>query len=398
MSETGIEVSDVSKKFRRGELHDSLRDLIPYVTGRMFRRSATALETTDFWAVRDISFTVKPGDTLGIIGPNGAGKSTLLKLLTKILRPTVGRIVVRGRIGALIELAAGFHPDLTGRENIYLQGAIMGMTRMEIEERFDQIVEFSGIPDFIETPIKRYSSGMNARLGFSIAAHLHPEVLIIDEVLAVGDFQFQTKAFGRIRHLARESGIPVVVVSHQLDRIAELCTQAVLLNKGRVAEFGTPDACIAAYLFSDANVTDQNDPDAPIIIEAMSVESPRPARSGAAASFRMRGRVVDPERAENCDLVLTVRALHTGEVAFSTDVAQYGVEVPRHGAFEMEVELDMNVQPALYSIELVVRDHKSRKRYQGPPLSLQVVEGKKFRGRVQMNARMRLEQEAVAER
>jgi len=167
-----VEFIGVSKKFRRGERHDSVRDLVPGTLARWLGRGSPApLGKAEFWALRDVSFSVGPGEALGIIGANGAGKSTALKLLTRILRPTEGHCHVRGRIGALIEVAAGFHPDLTGRENVYLQGAIMGMRRAEIARKFDEIVAFSGIAEFIDTPVKRYSSGMNARLGFSVAAH-----------------------------------------------------------------------------------------------------------------------------------------------------------------------------------------------------------------------------------
>ncbi|HEU4586647.1 MAG TPA: ATP-binding cassette domain-containing protein, partial [Gemmatimonadaceae bacterium] len=187
-SEPAVVFDGVWKKFRRGERADSLRDLIPAVTRRIVRGKPPADEledgSGDFWALRDVSFEVRPGEALGIIGPNGAGKSTVLKLLTKILKPTRGTSRVHGRTGALIEVAAGFHADLTGRENIYLQGAILGMKRTEIARTMDDIIEFADLGEFIDTPVKRFSSGMSARLGFSIAAHLDPDVLIIDEVLS----------------------------------------------------------------------------------------------------------------------------------------------------------------------------------------------------------------------
>src|SRR5688572_32595404 len=227
-----IVVDGVWKKFQRGERHDSLRDLIPNTVGRLLgrRRDPLALRTNDFWALKNIGFEVLPGQALGIIGHNGAGKSTLLKLLTRILRPTLGRIQTRGRIGALIEIAAGFHPDLTGRENVFLQGAIMGMPAATIRRRFDEIVEFSGITTFIDTPVKRYSSGMNARLGFSIAAHLEPDVLLIDEVLAVGDMAFQAKCVERMHQFKRQ-GVAIVFVSHNLQAVAGLCERAVYLQR-----------------------------------------------------------------------------------------------------------------------------------------------------------------------
>jgi len=249
MSEPVIAFDGVWKKFRRGEHHDSLRDLIPALVQRFTSKREVVLESDEFWVLRNVSFEVKPGHVLGIIGPNGAGKSTALKVLTRILKPTRGNIRVRGRIGALIELAAGFHPDLTGRENIFLQGAIMGMRREEIRRRFDEIIEFAGIPDFIDTPVKRYSSGMNARLGFAIAAHLDPEVLLIDEVLAVGDFNFQQKCYARLEKF-RNDGIPIAFVSHNMQAIATLCDQVVLLRPGQEPIVGDVPNVLAEYTSS----------------------------------------------------------------------------------------------------------------------------------------------------
>jgi lipopolysaccharide transport system ATP-binding protein len=238
---------NVSKKFRRGERHTSLRDLIPaMVAWGLGRRRREELGDQEFWALRNVSFEVEAGHALGIIGGNGAGKSTTLKLLTKILKPTSGSCAARGRVGALIEVAAGFHADLTGRENVYLQGAIMGMRRREIAERFDEIVEFAGVADFIDTPVKRYSSGMNARLGFSIAAHLRPDVLIIDEVLSVGDMKFQQKCFERMLEFKRQ-GIAIVLVSHNLQAVAMLCERAIFLAHS-VQASGPTTAVLDAYV------------------------------------------------------------------------------------------------------------------------------------------------------
>jgi lipopolysaccharide transport system ATP-binding protein len=235
------------KKFRRGERHDSLRDLVPALARGLARRRAPLdLAEQEFWAVRDVSFEVNPGEALGIIGPNGAGKSTILKLLTKILRPTKGRIEMHGRVGALIEVAAGFHPDLTGRENVYLQGAIMGMARAEIARKFDAIVDFSGVEAFIDTPVKRYSSGMNARLGFAIAASLDPDILLIDEVLSVGDVGFQEKCVTRMRELLAR-GVPLVFVSHNLAAVVDLCTRAILVERGAVRFDGRPAETVAEF-------------------------------------------------------------------------------------------------------------------------------------------------------
>ena len=242
-----VRVEGLWKKFRRGERQDSLRDLVPALVARATRRRRDdALVAEEFWALRDVSFEVRPGEALGIIGPNGAGKSTLLKLLTKILRPTRGTLALSGRIGALIEVSAGFHPDLTGRENVYLQGAIMGMSRAEIARKFDAIVDFSGVDEFIDTPVKRYSSGMNARLGFAIAAHLDPDVLLIDEVLSVGDVGFQDKCVTRMRELLAR-GIPLIFVSHNLTAVVDLCTRAILVDHGVVKFDGAPAEAVRTF-------------------------------------------------------------------------------------------------------------------------------------------------------
>lgn len=252
MTPPAILVESVWKKFRRGESHDALKDYIPALARRMFRgkRDELDLDKQEFWAVRDVSFEVYPGEAVAVIGPNGAGKSTTLKLLSRILRPNKGRCVVRGRVGALIEVAAGFHPDLTGRENVFLQGAIMGMRRDEIRRRFDEIVEFANVAEFIDTPVKRYSSGMHARLGFSIAAHLDPDVLIIDEVLSVGDMAFQQKCVDRAKEYRRR-GIAIVFVSHNLQAVTELCNRAVYLAR-EVRAIGPTDEVLTKYLQSMA--------------------------------------------------------------------------------------------------------------------------------------------------
>jgi lipopolysaccharide transport system ATP-binding protein len=247
MPESVIAFDGVWKKFRRGEHHDSLRDLIPALVRRFASTREIALDADEFWVLRNVTFEVRPGQALGIIGPNGAGKSTALKLLTRILKPTRGTTRVHGRVGALIELAAGFHPDLTGRENIFLQGAIMGMKRDEIRQRFDEIVDFAGIPDFIDTPVKRYSSGMNARLGFAIAAHLDPDVLLIDEVLAVGDFSFQQKCYARLERF-RNQGIPIAFVSHNMQAIATLCDRVMLLRSGHDPLLGDVPSVLSEYV------------------------------------------------------------------------------------------------------------------------------------------------------
>jgi len=250
--EVALRVDGVYKKFRKGELYDSLRDLVPALARRLLRRRPPAggnggLTQREFWAVQDVTFSVARGEAFGIVGANGAGKSTILKLLSRIMRPTRGTIEVAGRLSALIEVSAGFHPDLTGRENIFLNGAILGMTRAEIKRRFDAIVAFSGLEEFLDTPVKRYSSGMFARLGFSVAAHMEPEVLIVDEVLSVGDYLFQQKCFARMNEVLT-GGATVVFVSHNLRAIAALCARSLLLERGRVMEIGPSHQVISTYL------------------------------------------------------------------------------------------------------------------------------------------------------
>ena len=252
-AQAAIRADGVAKRFQRGERHDSLRDLIPALVGglrgkRKEKAAADAerLRRDEFWAVKDLSFEVPFGRALGIIGPNGAGKSTTLKLLTGILRPTAGEIRMRGRVASLIEVSAGFHQDLTGRENVYLQGAIMGMTRREVDQRLDSIVDFSGIEPFIDTPVKRYSSGMNARLGFAIAVHLDPDVLVIDEVLSVGDMNFQQKCVDRMKAFKRD-GVAIVFVSHNMQAVGDLCDEALVI-RGHPTFQGPVGEAVSEYL------------------------------------------------------------------------------------------------------------------------------------------------------
>ncbi len=230
----------VSKKFKKGYYSDSLRDALAVPFKRVFNRDAHRLpdqNKNSFWALKDVSFEVRHGEALGIIGPNGSGKSTTLKLLSKILRPDGGKIAVRGRVGALIELAAGFHPDLTGRENVFLKAAILGMGKEEIMKKYDEIVDFAELHEFMDTPVKWYSSGMYARLGFSVASHINPEVLLIDEVLSVGDFMFRDKCINKMKEFT-ESGVTMVVVSHDRHMIERLCHKGILLKNGQVIESG----------------------------------------------------------------------------------------------------------------------------------------------------------------
>jgi lipopolysaccharide transport system ATP-binding protein len=253
MRDTAISIRGIGKRYALGETlsHSVLRDRIAdgaRALLRGFRGGRHPAErASDFWALRDVSFDVGEGEVVGIIGRNGAGKSTLLKVLSQITEPTEGEIRVRGRVASLLEVGTGFHPELTGRENVFLNGAILGMTHREIRSKFDAIVDFAGVARFIDTPVKRYSSGMYVRLAFAVAAHLEPEILLIDEVLAVGDAEFQRKCIGKMGDVAR-SGRTILFVSHNMAAVEALCPSAVLLQEGRVAAVGSSNTVIENYL------------------------------------------------------------------------------------------------------------------------------------------------------
>jgi lipopolysaccharide transport system ATP-binding protein len=266
-----IRITNVSKLYRLGELqhHWTIGDKLAAVfsrrgpettrngqtngNGRRARNGAG--QQDEIWALKDVSFDVAPGEVVGIIGRNGAGKSTLLKILSRITEPTTGEIELHGRVSSLLEVGTGFHPELTGRDNIYLNGSILGMKKAEINRKFDEIVDFSGVERFLETPVKRYSSGMQVRLAFAVAAHLEPDVLVVDEVLAVGDFEFQKKSLGKIHRISRE-GRTVLYVSHNLQAIRTLCQRAVLLANGERVSDGSVDQVLALY--QSGNTQDQS--------------------------------------------------------------------------------------------------------------------------------------------
>ena len=248
---TAISVQGLSKRYRIGQYqtaYGTLRDALSGGVRRIVAREHHD-EERDMWALRDVSFDVPDGEVLGIVGRNGAGKSTLLKVLTRIVSPTEGRAEIRGRVGSLLEVGTGFHPELTGRENVFLNGSILGMRQREIVSKFDEIVDFAGVGPFLDTPVKRYSSGMSVRLAFAVAAHLEPEILLVDEVLAVGDAEFQRRCLGRMEDLS-ESGRTVVFVSHQMQAVAQLCDRAIWLDHGRVESEGPASDVVAEYLQS----------------------------------------------------------------------------------------------------------------------------------------------------
>ncbi|MBO4646563.1 MAG: ATP-binding cassette domain-containing protein [Lentisphaeria bacterium] len=265
MSDTAVKVEHLGKKYIIGHRSSEFARFNEYLSGlgkailrrlkNPFKPYDVSLELEDFWALRDVSFELKHGDRLGIIGLNGSGKSTLLKMLSRITAPTEGRITVNGRIASLLEVGTGFHPELTGRENIFLNGSILGMTRQEIKAKFDEIVDFSGVEKFLDTPVKRYSSGMYVRLAFAVAAHLNPEILVVDEVLAVGDAEFQKKCIGKMHDISSDSGRTILFVSHNLRAVQLLCNKGLLLNHGHMEYFGDVAQAAAQYIESRESFT-----------------------------------------------------------------------------------------------------------------------------------------------
>lgn len=244
-----IEVQGLGKKYILGQTVSTrnFREAIENKVKGLFRKNKHIDSENEFWALKDLTFSLKPGERLGIIGKNGAGKSTTLKLLSRITEPTEGRIVIRGRLSSLLEVGTGFHPELTGKENIFLNGAILGMKRQEIKNKFDEIVDFAGIEKFLDTPVKRYSSGMYVRLAFSVAAHMEPEILVVDEVLAVGDLEFQQKCLGKMSDVASE-GRTVLFVSHNMAAINSLCDRVIVLDRGKMIFDGGVSEGIEAYI------------------------------------------------------------------------------------------------------------------------------------------------------
>lgn len=263
MSDIAIKVEGLGKKYtiqhEQGGRYKTLRDTMASTARTVLNRIKHPLTPYDretaeeFWALKDVSFDIKQGDRVGIIGRNGAGKSTLLKVLSRITEPSTGKITINGRVASLLEVGTGFHPELSGRENIYLNGAILGMKRSEIKRKFDEIVDFAEVEKFLDTPVKRYSSGMYVRLAFAVAAHLEPEILVVDEVLAVGDAQFQKKCLGKMEDVSKNEGRTILFVSHNMAAVQHLCDRGIVLSNGNVAFDGTARDAVDSYISANTN-------------------------------------------------------------------------------------------------------------------------------------------------
>jgi ABC-type polysaccharide/polyol phosphate transport system ATPase subunit len=363
MGQPAITVRQVFKKFRRGEQFDSLRDLVAARILRRGRADAGSLESAEFWALRDVSFEVAAGESFGIIGPNGAGKSTMLKILAGIMRPNRGTVEIQGRVSALIELGAGFHGDLTGSENIYLNASILGMSRGEVRRQFDDIVEFAGVREFLDTPIKRYSSGMHARLGFAIAAHVQPQVLLVDEVLSVGDRVFRAKCLDKMRSFMKR-GVAVVFVSHDLGSVTRFCDRAMVLDRGCESFCGSAGQAVGHYYQAcDDSFLIKGQQKAPLAhVTGIRLSD----QHGREVSAVFPGDAVQFEYdvAFEVDVLrpsfgLSVVRIEDHQTLFETSSTRLGTEAPpaRPGdRRRVRYRFDVNLPPGEYAIGLHVRD------------------------------------------
>ena len=364
MADILVAAENVSKKFCRSlkrSLSYGVRDLANEVTGRNGRHGE--LRTDEFWAVKDVSFLLERGQTLGIIGHNGAGKTTLLRMLNGLIKPDVGRIEIRGHMRALIALGVGFNPVLTGRENVYINAAVLGIPKAEMDRRFDQIVEFSGISEFIDMPVQSYSSGMTVRLGFSVAAHLEPDILLVDEVLAVGDLAFRTKCQVRIQEL-RDCGVAIILVSHNLHTISHICSRAITLERGRVIYDGDTERAIDAYR---ASLIRSNQTMADSIragtgeIRIVGVEvlneagfEPQDFSVGSFARIRIRYEALQPVHSPVFNLV--IHLLNGPQVTgIRTDVDGLQLDTLQQGEGIAEIVIPhLNLLPNVYVIDAII--------------------------------------------
>jgi len=387
MSSLAIRVENLGKQYRIGtspDKYNTLRDAIVGAIKSPIRRIRQGFMPSDddastIWALKDVSFEVKQGQVLGVIGRNGAGKSTLLKILSRVTEPTAGEVEIRGRVGSLLEVGTGFHPELTGRENTLLNGAILGMRRSEIESKFDEIVDFSGVEKFIDTPVKRYSSGMYLRLAFAVAAHLEPEILVVDEVLAVGDAEFQRKCLGKMNDVA-EQGRTVLFVSHNMSAILRLTQESIILDRGQVAMRGPTAAAVDHYMSSGYDKTGER--------VWTAAEVPQNAHPFMPVALRVRdsgGHVVDMVRSTEpvsveieYELKEPIQGLRVGLylmsmrgehvfTSFDTDdpgmYTQYGIRQPGHYVSRCNLPTDM-LNEGRYALGLNASSFRVKRYFQ----------------------------------
>jgi len=371
---TAIRVENLSKRYRVNRGHQpapygSLRETIMNLAQAPLRwwHHGAPPKTEEFWALRDVSFQIEPGEVVGIIGRNGAGKSTLLKILSRITRPTKGAVRLRGRVGSLLEVGTGFHPELTGRENVFLNGVVLGMQRREIARQFDAIVEFAELEKFIDTPIKRYSTGMYVRLAFSVAAHINPEILLVDEVLAVGDIAFQKKCLGQMDAVAK-GGRTVLFVSHQLEALTSLCPTSLLIENGRLAAKDNTKTIIDRYLLSQQQLLNMRLADRPdrfghqrlrftdTWIEDMQGQRLLSVMSGQAVKLVVRYELAHGERVRHPHISFGLYTQRGAPVTrlFSAVTATEGFddELPPHGRFECLIpRLPLNTGCYIYHVK-----------------------------------------------
>jgi ABC-type polysaccharide/polyol phosphate transport system, ATPase component len=375
MSLPAIEVSGLSKRYviQHESRHDNLRDTLHHTARKLWRRVrwGTGFSTEEFWALRDVSFSVQPGEVVGIIGRNGAGKSTLLKILSRITEPTSGKVKLRGRVASLLEVGTGFHPELTGRENIFLNGAILGMSRAEIRKKFDEIVAFSEVEQFLDTPVKRYSSGMYVRLAFAVAAHLEPEILIVDEVLAVGDAQFQQKCLGKMQSVAT-AGRTVLLVSHNMTSVLSLCTSCCLLERGRLSRFEVPEQAVNHYHESGNRGADSID--FPLTrFELIDDRDQQPVDAvpiGGSASF-----IIEFSDRFDCgrfDIVISFKHPKWNRL-LSLSTHHRSIKCSTNQARRYKCRMDnIRLLPGLYTVEALIREPRSTRT--GGVITMKVVE------------------------
>ncbi|MDX2076485.1 MAG: ABC transporter ATP-binding protein [bacterium] len=370
MSKFAIEVMGISKRYERGKAGriQNAGDVLRAITSP-FRKDTRP--DSHFWALKDVSFALHEGEILGIVGENGAGKSTLLKILSRIVAPTQGKAIMHGRVGALLEVGTGFHDELTGRENVFLNGAILGLKHRDITRLFDEIVAFSGVEAFIDTPVKRYSSGMRLRLGFAVAAYLNPEILIIDEVLAVGDDEFRRRSMGKMNSLANE-GRTVIYVSHAMRTVQQLCTRAIYLSKGQILGDGTPNEVIENYLKPQTTRTTSDNSllalarpadvqrDAPRLAHITVLDDIGNPTSTVKLGEPLRFRVdIESTRpVSDCDVIIRIET--TDNIAVTTvrssDYQQwYSISPDAPLTINCTIP-KLNLEPAEYEVTLLIRD------------------------------------------